>query len=185
MKYNAFAFALVLAAATPTSLADNLLDDADLRLFQVQKMMAAKGDPAAQYYLGEMFENGLGTTIDIKQAFEQYEKSAAKGNRLAKRKLEHRQQIEEDAARAAAAEKSQHEQGTRRAPVPPKPAATPKPAEAPQPAAAPKPAEKPKIVTEAPKTKTAKELAAETARREKLRAQLRDRIKNPIPEPFE
>lgn len=173
MKYTVFAFALALTVISPTSLADNLLDDADLRLFQVQKDMAAKGDPAAQYYLGEMYENGLGTETDLKQAFEQYEKSAAKGNRLAKRKLEHRKQIEEDATRAAAAEKSQHEQGARRAPVPPKPAA------------APKPAEKPKIVTEAPKTKTAKELAAETARREKLRAQLRDRIKNPIPEPFE
>lgn len=176
MKRHVIAFALALAVATPASLAANL-DDADQRLFKAQQTMAAKGDPAAQYYLGEMYENGLGTTMDMKEAFEQYEKSAAKGNPLAKRKLEHRKQIEEDAARVGTAEKLLREQGARRAPEPPKPAA------------APKPVENPKAVTEAPKTKSENELAAEAAAREKLRAQLRaqlrERAKKPVGEPFE
>lgn len=174
MKRHLFAFAL--AVATPTSLAASL-DDADQRLFKAQEMMAAKGDPAAQYYLGEMYKNGLGTTTDMKQAFEQYEKSATKGNPLAKRKLEHRKQIEEDASRVGTAGKLLREQEARRAPEPPKTAA------------APKPTENPKAVTETPKPKSEKELAAETAAREKLRtqlrAQLRERAKNPVGTPFE
>ncbi len=172
MKCHAFAFALALAVATPASLADSL-DDADQRLFKAQQTMAAKGDPAAQYYLGEMYEHGLGTTTDLKQAFEEYEKSAAKGNPLAKYKLAHRKQIEGDATRASTAEKLQREQETRRAPEPPKPAAANKPAEI------------PKAVTEAPKLKSEKELAAQAAAREKLRAQLRERMRKPVGEPFE
>jgi TPR repeat protein len=174
LKRHVFAFAL--AVATSTSLAASL-DDADQRLFKAQETMAAKGDPAAQYYLGEMYENGLGTAMDMKQAFEQYEKSAAKGNSLAKYKLAHRKQIEEDATRVGTAEKLLHGQEARRAPEPPKPAA------------ANKPAENPKAVTEAPKPKSEKELAAQAAAQEKLRAklraQLRERAKNPVGEPFE
>ena len=115
--------------------------------------------------------------MDLKQAFEQYEKSAAKGNPLAKYKLVHRKRIEEDAARATTAEKLLREQDARRVTEPPKPAA------------AAKPTGNPKAVTEAPKAKSEKELAAEAAAREKLRAklraQLRDRAKNPVGEPFE
>lgn len=172
MKGHVFAFALALAAATPASLAVNL-DDADQRLFKAQQTMAAKGEPAAQYYLGEMYEHGLGTTTDLKQAFEEYEKAAAKGNPLAKYKLAHRKQIEGDATRASTADKLHREQEARRAVEPPKPAA------------APKPAENPKIVTEAPKAKSEKELAAQTAAHEKLRAQLRERAKKPVGDPFE
>lgn len=174
MKRHLIAFALVLAAATPTSRA---ADDPDLRLFKVQQAMAAKGDPAAQYYLGEMHENGLGTPVDLKQAFEQYEQSAAKGNALAKYKLTHRKQIEEDVLRSAAAEKLHREQAARRAP------------EAPKPAVVAKPAVNPTAVADTPKPKSEKELEAETAAREKLRAKLRaqlhERAKNPVGAPFE
>lgn len=180
MKRHVIAFTLTLAIAiaiaTPMSLAATV-DDADQRLFKAQQTMAAKGDPTALYYLGEMYENGLGTTMDLKQAFEQYEKSAAKGNPLAKYKLAHRKRIEEDASRATTAEKLLREQETHRATEPPKPAAVAKPTG------------NPKIATDAPKPKSEKELAAEAAAREKLRAklraQLRERAKNPVGTPFE
>lgn len=176
MKRHVIAFTLTLAIATSMSLAATV-DDADQRLFKAQQTMAAKGDPTALYYLGEMYENGLGTTMDLKQAFEQYEKSAAKGNPLAKRKLAHRKQIEKDAASVSTAEKLHRDQMAREAMEPPKPAA------------APKPAEKPKTEIEAPKGKSEKDLAAEEAAREKLRAklraQLRERAKNPVGAPFE
>jgi len=169
VKRHVFVFAITLAAS-PMSHAANA-DDPDQRLFKAQETMAAKGDPTAQYYLGEMYEHGLGTPMDLKQAFEQYEKSATKGNALAKRKLTQRKQIEESASRTATPEKSPREQEARRAADPAKPAANPK------------------NVAEPPKEKSQEELAAEAARREqlraKLRAQLRERAKNPVGEPFE
>ena len=70
------------------------LDDADLRLFRVQLSMAEKGDAQAQYYLGEMHEQGLGTEQNINEAFKWYAKAAERGDRMAKRKLEHRTEIE-------------------------------------------------------------------------------------------
>jgi TPR repeat protein len=170
MKRHAFALALALVVVSPTAHAASE-DDADLRLFKAQQTIATKGDPTAQYYLGEMYEHGLGTPMDLKQAFEQYEKSATKNNALAKRKLAQRKQIEESASRTATPEKSLREQEARRAAEPPKPAGAAK------------------NVAEPPKAKTADELAAEAAAREKLRAQLRaqlrERAKNPVGEPFE
>jgi TPR repeat protein len=79
-------------------------DDADVRLFQVQFALAKKGDAFAQYYLGEMYEQGLGTAQDLSQAFEWYEKSASKGNRMAKMKLAKRHEIEDHEARERAAQ---------------------------------------------------------------------------------
>lgn len=175
MKHHLIAFALVLAVATPTARAAD--DDPDLRLFKAQQAMAAKGDPAAQYYLGEMYENGLGTPINLKQAFEQYEQSAAKGNALAKYKLTHRKRIEAEAARPNTTEQRLHEQEAPRAAEPRKPAVVAKPAV------------NPKAAAETPKAKSEKELEAEAAAREKLReklrAQLRERAKNPVGAPFE
>ncbi len=63
-------------------------EDPYVKLFKVQEGMAAKGDPLAEYYLGEMYESGLGTKPDLEQALSLYRRSAAKGNVLAKRKLE-------------------------------------------------------------------------------------------------
>jgi TPR repeat protein len=70
------------------------LDDADERLFRVQLTMAEKGDVRAQYYLGEMHEQGLGTRQNLGEAFKWYEKAAEKGDAWAKRKLVHRAEIE-------------------------------------------------------------------------------------------
>ena len=70
------------------------LDDADEHLFRVQLAMAEKGDVRAQYYLGEMHEQGLGTRQNLGEAFKCYEKAAEKGDAWAKRILVHRTGIE-------------------------------------------------------------------------------------------
>ncbi|HSD98031.1 MAG TPA: SEL1-like repeat protein [Sulfuricaulis sp.] len=88
------------------------LDDADERLFHVQLAMAEKGDVRAQYYLGEMHEQGLGTQQNIGEAFKWYEKAAAQGDAWAKRKLVHRAEIE------ASVEKDQALENLNTAPVP-------------------------------------------------------------------
>jgi TPR repeat protein len=69
------------------------LDDADERLFRVQLAMAEKGESRAQYYLGEMHEQGLGTRQDVDEAFKWYAKAAEQGDSLALRKLAHRKEI--------------------------------------------------------------------------------------------
>ena len=38
------------------------------RLFKVQFFLAKGGDPEGQYYLAEMYEKGLGTPLDLKEA---------------------------------------------------------------------------------------------------------------------
>jgi TPR repeat protein len=103
---------LVLILAVPAARADT----PDERLFQAQMMLAKRGDPNAQYYLGEMYEQGLGTQQNLNEAFKWYDQAAKKGNRLATRKIAMRKQIttqhereraeenraaEEEAARAA------------------------------------------------------------------------------------
>ncbi|OGI37815.1 MAG: hypothetical protein A2140_05315 [Candidatus Muproteobacteria bacterium RBG_16_62_13] len=80
---------LVLAIATPAAWADS----PDERLFQAQMMLAKRGDPGAQYYLGEMYEQGLGTPQNLDEAFKWYDQAAKKGNRLATRKITMRSQI--------------------------------------------------------------------------------------------
>jgi TPR repeat protein len=88
------------------------LDDADERLFRVQLAMAEKGDVRAQYYLGEMHEQGLGTRQNLGEAFKWYEKAAEKGDAWAKRKLVHRAEIE------ASAKKDQTVENLKTAPAP-------------------------------------------------------------------
>lgn len=81
------------------------LDDADERLFKVQLTMAEKGDSRAQYYLGEMHEQGLGTKQDVDEAFKWYAKAAERGDALAKRKLAHRKEIIDEIKQEQEAEK--------------------------------------------------------------------------------
>ena len=83
---------IFLTASIPAGAAG--IDDADLRLFRAQLSIAEKGDAQAQYYLGEMHEQGLGTKQNINEAFKWYAKAAEGGDRMAKRKLEHRLEIE-------------------------------------------------------------------------------------------
>lgn len=85
---------LILILLMPAIPADGAgLDDADVRLFKAQLAMAEKGDSRAQYYLGEMHEQGLGTKQDADEAFKWYTKAAEQGDPMAKRKLAHRQEI--------------------------------------------------------------------------------------------
>lgn len=92
---------LLLAPAVPAAEGD----DPYVRLFKVQQGMAEKGDPLAEYYLGEMYESGLGTPVDLDQALSWYKRSAAKGNALAKKKIQEveRDKVEADKAKQAAA----------------------------------------------------------------------------------
>ncbi len=48
---------------------------------------AEQGDPTAQYYAGEIYEQGLGTPPDYGQAAGWYERAAGQGHRQAKRAL--------------------------------------------------------------------------------------------------
>jgi hypothetical protein len=86
-----FLFVLVLLPVMPANSAG--LDDADERLFKVQLAMAEKGESRAQYYLGEMHEQGLGTKQDVDEAFKWYAKAAEQGDSLALRKLAYREEI--------------------------------------------------------------------------------------------
>jgi TPR repeat protein len=78
-----------------------------VRLFLMQKALAEqKGDVQAQYYLAQMYENGLGTPEDMDQARLWYERAAAKGHPMATRQLQElaRARQEGDAAQQRAAE---------------------------------------------------------------------------------
>lgn len=103
-------FMILLITGVPVKAAG--LDDADERLFHVQLAMAEKGDVRAQYYLGEMHEQGLGTRQNLGEAFKWYEKAAEKGDAWAKRKLVHRAEIE------AGAKKEQAVENLKTAPAP-------------------------------------------------------------------
>jgi TPR repeat protein len=63
------------------------LGDSYVKLFQMQVQLASGGNASAEYSLGEMYEQGLGTEEDIQKAYEWYEKAAAKGDVRAKHKL--------------------------------------------------------------------------------------------------
>jgi TPR repeat protein len=86
---------VLFLSATSVSAGAAGLNDANERLFRVQLALAMKGDARAQYFLGEMHEQGLGTPQDIDEAFKWYAKAAAKGDSGAKRKLTYRAKIEE------------------------------------------------------------------------------------------
>jgi TPR repeat protein len=87
---------VLFLSATSVSAGAAGLNDANERLFRVQLALAMKGDARAQYFLGEMHEQGLGTPQDIDEAFKWYAKAAAKGDSGAKRKLTYRAKIGED-----------------------------------------------------------------------------------------
>jgi TPR repeat protein len=86
---------VLFLSATSVSAGAAGLADANERLFRVQLALAMKGDAHAQYFLGEMHEQGFGTPQDIDEAFKWYAKAAEKGGSGAKRKLAYRAKIEE------------------------------------------------------------------------------------------
>ncbi|MDO8706756.1 MAG: SEL1-like repeat protein [Sulfuricaulis sp.] len=175
---------IVLTAFTPAGAAG--LDDADQRLFRVQLSIAEKGDAQAQYYLGEMHEQGLGTEQNINEAFKWYAKAAERGDRMAKRKLEHRAEIEAEIKKEQMID------------IPPKtpeiavPDAVRKPSAAKKPAAAKK--EAPAVMAQSDvnvkEIERLKEIertraAEREKRRTMVRAILLERMRNPGPGLFE
>jgi uncharacterized protein len=55
--------------------------------FNAMVALANKGDAEAQYHVGMMYNNGIGTQRDLKQAFEWFQKSAASNDPLGAYKL--------------------------------------------------------------------------------------------------
>lgn len=84
----------VLLALTLSGVLAVEADETDERLFQLQYKIAQGGDPNAQYYLGEMYEQGLGTEVNLEEAFKWYTKAAQQGHPYAQRKLAMRKEIE-------------------------------------------------------------------------------------------
>ena len=75
----------VLAVIGPVRAED---DDATAkRLYELQLEQAEKGDPQAQYYLGEMHEYGLGTPENDAAALDWYRRAASQKHLAAMRKV--------------------------------------------------------------------------------------------------
>lgn len=75
LAFSCFLFFSVAAAA----------DDAGT--FNSMLALANKGDPQAQYHVGMMYNNGIGTQQDAKQAFEWFQKATAGNDALGAYKL--------------------------------------------------------------------------------------------------
>jgi TPR repeat protein len=169
-----FLFVFVLLPAMPANSAG--LDDADERLFKVQLAMAEKGESRAQYYLGEMHEQGLGTKQDVDEAFKWYAKAAEQGDSLALRKLTHRKEIISEIRQEQEAEKLGSSATTTR---PENPRETAKSATTSRPA----------VVARTDQAQLEQERIKKAAEREKRRAMVRamvlERMRNPVGGMFE
>ncbi|MEK7207623.1 MAG: tetratricopeptide repeat protein [Pseudomonadota bacterium] len=100
-------FLVLLCLAPAAAMGADATDDMAARLFQQQTAIANKGDPAAQYHLGEMYEKALGTERDLDQARLWYTRAAEKGERQAKARLailDREKTRERDAAERARAQ---------------------------------------------------------------------------------
>lgn len=80
MKFVALAFSCLLILSVPAA-----ANDADT--FNAMLALANKGDAEAQYHVGMMHNNGIGTPEDPKQAFEWFQKSTASNDPLGAYKL--------------------------------------------------------------------------------------------------
>ena len=80
MKHIALAFSCLLIFSMPAN-----ANEADS--FNAMVALANKGDAEAQYHVGMMHNNGIGTQKDPRQAFEWFQKSAASNNPLGAYKL--------------------------------------------------------------------------------------------------
>jgi TPR repeat protein len=169
-----FLFVLVLLPVMPANSAG--LDDADERLFKVQLAMAEKGESRAQYYLGEMHEQGLGTRQDVDEAFKWYAKAAEQGDSLALRKLAYRKEITEEI-------KQEQEAEQLKSPVPAiKPGNSGDTAKSASPST-------PAVVARSDQAQLEQERIKKAAEREKRRAMVRamvlERMRNPVGGLFE
>ena len=96
------------------------VSQAQTKLFQVQLQLARSGDPNGEYYVGEMYQDGLGTPRDLHKAHQWYERAAHKGNPEAQLRLENWNTIlqtiaTEKQAKAAAAREAVQTQAAARA----------------------------------------------------------------------
>jgi uncharacterized protein len=80
MKFIALVFSLLLTLSL-AACAD------DTATFNAMLALANKGDAEAQYHVGMMYNNGIGTGQDTKQAFGWFQKSAAANDALGAYKL--------------------------------------------------------------------------------------------------
>jgi TPR repeat protein len=80
MKFIALAFSCLLSFSIPAN-----ASDADT--LKAMVALANKGDAEAQYHVGMMYNNGIGTQQDIRQAFAWFQKSAASNDPLGAYKL--------------------------------------------------------------------------------------------------
>jgi TPR repeat protein len=80
MKSIALAFSFLLIFLMPASANER-------GSFNAMLALANKGDAEAQYHVGMMYNNGIGTQKDPKQAFEWFQKSAASNDPLGAYKL--------------------------------------------------------------------------------------------------
>ncbi|MDA9425857.1 MULTISPECIES: tetratricopeptide repeat protein [Bradyrhizobium] len=80
MKFVALAFSCLLLFSVPASANDT-------RTFNAMVALANRGDAEAQYHVGMMYNNGIGTQQDRGQAFEWFQKSAAANDPLGAYKL--------------------------------------------------------------------------------------------------
>ena len=80
MKFIALAFSCLLFFSMPAN-----ANDADT--FNAMVALANKGDAEAQYHVGMMYNNGIGTQQDPRQAFEWFQKSTASNDPLGAYKL--------------------------------------------------------------------------------------------------
>lgn len=80
MKFIAAIVSCLLMLSLPAR-----ASDADT--LKAMVVLASKGDAEAQYHVGMMYNNGIGTQRDLKQAFEWFQKSAAGNDPLGAYKL--------------------------------------------------------------------------------------------------
>jgi TPR repeat protein len=80
MKFLVLAFSCLLMVSTPAA-----ANDADT--FNAMLVLANKGDAEAQYHVGMMHNNGIGTEQDLRQAFAWFQKAAASSDPLGAYKL--------------------------------------------------------------------------------------------------
>ena len=80
MKLIALAFSCLLAFSMPANASES-------DSFKAMVVLANKGDAEAQYHVGMMHNNGIGTQQDPRQAFEWFQKSAASNDPLGAYKL--------------------------------------------------------------------------------------------------
>ena len=80
MKFVALAFSCLLIFSVPAN-----ASDADT--FKAMMALADKGNAEAQYHVGMMHNNGIGTRQDPRQAFEWFQKSTASSDPLGAYKL--------------------------------------------------------------------------------------------------